>query len=156
MSEDMEATTLGEGNRFIPRCTCGFAEKVEAALNTILKRTGAGGICWSLDTDEGNILKPLIPSKEYNTKCGAACDLPAAIFELRDKVKPPKPKEREWRVGDIVILRLSDDVVRGLAREIRSLSGRRHDGFYIHGNSAEMGMQGWRNLTLEAEQAGEK
>ena len=141
-------------------CTCGFAEKIEAALERIFGARDRIALILSKNDREIRVVSDEPPAgviARVRYSYEQFCDLGLVILELADKVKPLKPEEpREWRVGDIVILRLSGDTVHGLAREIRALSERRIEGFYIHGNPAEMGMKGWRNLTIEAEQAREE
>ena len=94
-------------------------------------------------------------------QCKAVCDLPAAIMELRDKVDPPKPKEREWRENDVVEALESSKAVTGRIALVERVS----DGTAFLNFNGQRGRwtagqisrrDCWRNLTIEAEEAEEK
>lgn len=53
------------------------------------------------------------------------CNLPSAIKELADKIDPPKPDEREWRVGDVVQAIRSSGIAKETLAIVERLSG--HD-----------------------------
>ena len=131
---------------------CSCFEKIEAALERILGSPDFSYLKWV--PKNGFIEAVFNGTRESPYVQGASqpCDLPAAIMELRDRLDPPIQKERQWRVGDELndtrdarwvivapdergwkVIRIGD----GSKREIR-------DG------------KVWSNLTIEAEQAGEK
>ena len=130
------------------RCTCGFAEKVEGALERILSRKKGINFRHS-----ENILCAWDNETDYEVECVNLCDLPASILELADKVKPPKPKERESQVGDVM-----QEISRGGVYLVIGFDGDGNptlnkDHFRRRGI---LSPSQWRNLSIEAEQAGEK
>ena len=143
------------------RCSCGFAEKIEAAVERIRKAEGftslslgANGDLWVNISGKGSQSVPKV------------CNLPAAILELADKVKPPKPKEREWRVGDVVELvepLAYEQFKVGMKAILGDLAIRPPESWPTnikHPDSVSLslhaGPKNWRNLTIEGEMAGEK
>ena len=132
-------------------CSCGAWEKVEEALEKI-RGAFAGddrcvGLTWRIDDKknggEFSILDVgkahSIESSKYRRKNVAPCDLPVAILELRDKIDPPKPKEREWRPRS--------DIIYNPERDLVEFCMSQPDGYC---------RPPWRNLTIEAEQASEE
>ncbi|KKN01576.1 hypothetical protein LCGC14_1126490 [marine sediment metagenome] len=153
------------------QCSCGAWDKIEEALERIQKKyTNVDGtiygLAWTFGMGKSNAnnlcvtnVGPLCTSPNEVMGVEKPCDLPAAIMKLRDKVDPPKPKEREWRVGDVV-QSVSD--VRYAPGTVAILTGpeKNHGGAVTNlprggtGNWFAPGND-WRNLTREAEQAGE-
>ena len=147
------------------RCSCGFAEKIGAALERIVSSTTYSGhrIFW--DFHQGKLGYPWMNIKENKqgemvVDAANSCDLSAAIMELSLKVKPPKPREREWRVGDVVMLKDEQSHMTNLERGkpylISSVDEER--GVCVRvGDDHEysIGKSHYRNRTIEAEQAGE-
>ena len=118
------------------RCTCGFADKIEAALERIesvsptiildMEDKELRAFCG--EKGQGGWTVPL--PKNYK------CYLVSGLLELADKVKPPKPKRRQSREGDI--MQTPDGSVQ------------------FHKGNFHAYCKDHRNLTIEAEQAGEK
>ena len=141
------------------RCTCGAWDKIEEALETLASSEKARKLTWVIHNKR---LEFMAEIAGIGVNVNGACQLGAAILELADKVKPPKPKEREWRVGDEFLHPNGD---RYLMTEYNkrgsrdgpscNLLGIGFDGFSgLH--VSQMKREGWRNLTIEGEQAGEK
>ena len=97
-----------------------------------------------------------IPSISLMVSAEKVCNLSEAIKEIADKVDPPKPKEREWRVGDelqsidtgnrIVIVSVSESGcprVQYLGRDYKESWG-------MYPTTS------WRNLSIIAEKGAEK
>ena len=130
------------------RCSCGFAEKIGWALERILSRKKGINFRHS-----ENILCAWDNERDYEVECANIGDLPGALLEIAKMVKPPKPKERGWRAGDVVQNRSdkSLDIVTGVG----------DDSFYRRSLMVSQGLaigynpKFWRNPTIEAEKAGE-
>jgi len=140
-------------------CTCGFAEKIEAVLEKIGKtknvvvawcpgvfRLGAYQLSGpAIPTNLGGV-KTLVELGGVN-----ACDIPNRLLEISDKVKPPEPKERGWRIGDVVGRKdgsLDPKIVKWFSpHEV---------GVFGFGGDISHSKSEYRNLTIEAEQAGEE
>lgn len=100
--------------------TCETCRKIEKALERIqfTCENTHGGLIWDWDHAKGvarGYLRLLWPRHEHPNiiwepvKCEQSCDIPQALVELADMVDPPKPKEREWRVGDVVMLKPDEE-----------------------------------------------
>ncbi|KKM17434.1 hypothetical protein LCGC14_1675890, partial [marine sediment metagenome] len=91
------------------RCSCGFAEKIEAALERIraaIKGSGHGYEGYiKLDERLLTAYEHVDSDPDHYTSVAAVqfdglCNLQKAVFGLADKVDPPIQKARGWRVGD--------------------------------------------------------
>ena len=140
------------------RCTCGARDKIERVLERIGEKRdtlmlGLGNCWWLSVPAKGGQHERVITFRN-------ACGIPDALLQAADHVNPPKPKEREWRRGDYV--KKTDRVdTRIDAGEIRMISEiLDQDTFRIYRmKDSEFlitSKPGWSNLTIEAEQAGEK
>jgi len=135
------------------RCSCGFVEKIEAALERISEKRNT----LVLGLDQGNWWLS-VPAKgkedERVITFREPCEIASAIIRAADVVDPPEKKEREWRVGDVVKneSRGTLTLVTGFHKVIAD------GGFTIKGQplTTVYSRTGWRNLSVEAEQAGEK
>ena len=136
------------------RCTCGFMSKIEAALERIREAHPVNsGILWEWEDLNRGLLR-VYATGQPTIKLRYPCDLPAAILELRDKVDPPIQKARRWRVGDVV----QNEERRILARVTGFHQGIADGGFTLNVTPVTTVYikRGWRNLTIEAERAGEE
>ncbi|KKN61946.1 hypothetical protein LCGC14_0517150 [marine sediment metagenome] len=140
------------------RCTCGAWDKIEGAFRSF-KNLGDGFVISYNDCDYDGMPPKRLALKLFKNFEHRSheidhvnwCDLPAAIMELADKVDPPKPKERGWEIGDVVGRKdgsLDPKIVRWLSPHEIGVFGF---GAHISHSKSE-----YRNLTIEAEQAGEK
>ncbi|KKL25063.1 hypothetical protein LCGC14_2409070 [marine sediment metagenome] len=149
------------------RCTCGAFAKIEAALERIKKsKDGIYKIIYDFNRDaQWETLEALeAPNIYHQVRLDKSCTLPAAIMELADKVKPPPQKEREWRVGDVVELvepLAYEQFKVGMKAVLGDLAIRPPESWPTnikHPDSVSLslhaGPKNWRNLTIEAEQAG--
>ena len=139
------------------RCPCGAFAETEAALERIGHSYGV--LTWykHIGILEATNHTSRTTGILEKVVCKNACDLPAAIMELRNKVDPPKPKEREWQIGDMVLCNVAGVDKKVAGPWIVTHSGDelfRHNGG-LPGTSA-LRKDGWRNLTIEAELAGEE
>ena len=145
------------------RCSCGFADKVEAALERIVSSTTHSGhrIFW--DFHEGKLGYPWMNIKENKqgqmvVDVANSCDLPAAIFELADKVDPPPQKERGSRVGDELESHFGRIIITAIDLEENNITaieigtGKIKEYYKCDMEKGEV----WKNSTIEAELAGEK
>ena len=154
------------------RCACGAWDKIEEALNIFREKFKEEDRCvslsWRLDgrwkglciTDTGKLKSA---GMELEIDHVEMCDLPAAILALRDKVAPPKPKEREWRVGDVLLC--TDNYVAGFRIGDRAIVyelGERAkilkvgEDYTDNASVVSVFAAYFTNLTIEAENAGEK
>ena len=160
------------------RCTCGFMPKIEDAWKRIYSflhdRKGHQGLVFDFKDASLRILNhemleevrggripgevSMVPQNEFK-------DFAYHLKALADQIPSPEPKEREWRVGDVVMLKpgavIGVDDPQGLVnfgpfiincKHPDSLAFR-HNGFPRHTNTQNM--RSYRNLSIEAEQAGE-
>ena len=139
------------------RCSCGFAEKIEAALQRI------ADYGTTLTWDIMNATLDLYDGRKCieQTLVADPCSLPRAVISTADKVKPPKQKERERRVGDVVafspIDKTNDLYEHGRPEIITATqSNKFHTRLRPNISGVGHNPKQWRNLTIEAEQAGEK
>ena len=134
--------------------TCETCRKVEDALNRILNNTSFTFIKVTKNFVEANIIDGNSPY----IGIGAVCDLPIAILELADKVDPPKPKEREWKEGDLVEVGYDMPQMPPPKTVLIVEKVGSREIFYTHLRStigwiANQQKEKNRNLTIEAEQA---
>ena len=140
------------------RCTCGAWDKIEEALERIKNgKNGIYKIIYDFNPDaKWEMLEALEhPNICHQVRLDKFCDLGPAIIELADKVDPPKPKEREWRVGDKVqspngsvgvVYGLMDIVGQDQGAEVQLIESEIKYGLTPDGAKPE-----WRNLTIEGE-----
>ena len=130
------------------RCSCGFAAKTEAALERIRKGREPDQHKLYYAFADGVLA---LENSDHRITDVAICHLLTAVSELADKVKPPKQKEREWELRDIVGRKdgsLDPKIVKWLSPHEHDVFGF---GAHISHSKSE-----YRNLTIEAERAGEK
>jgi len=81
------------------------------------------------------------------------CDLRAGLLRVADKVDPPKPKDRKWRVGDELEGRLSTHWIITMI----ALSGEVAVQRIGHDESDAIRIRNdWRNMTIKSEMEAEK
>ncbi|KKL91288.1 hypothetical protein LCGC14_1896220 [marine sediment metagenome] len=155
------------------RCTCGAWEEVEKALVKLSNFNCESRHEMKLDgVESANIIWDFLAGELrlqnnygaifHSVRVKYTCDLPGCVISLAEVAEPPAPKEREWLGGD----ELQDEkgrraIVVGMKINAMSLSILT---FVIIGNSPPIHIEAyvkemkehWRNLTIEAEQAGEK
>ena len=135
------------------RCTCGAWEKVEKALERIMRTAPEYHRKLLWDWENGHLRRYNDPADAANSvKCFSVCELASGVVKLADLHDPPKPKEREWRVGDE--LKDTWDVRWLIVASIEegwkvSRIGTREEKNIRDGRV-------WSNLTIEAEKVGEK
>jgi len=142
---------------------CVTCRKVEDALERIINWQHFGFVKWAHNSSFIEIQKhPGAPNdvKSPFVVVNRACDLPVSILKLADKVDPPKPKERDWRSGDLVMLTATP------YQQLQNDTPYELDAYMSFGATWRLKRHGnhfyskrdFRNLTIEAEQAegGEK
>ena len=161
------------------RCSCGFAEKIEAALERIraaIKGSGHGYEGYiKLDEMLLTAYEHVDSDPDHYTGVAAVqfdglCNLQKAVFGLADKVDPPIQKARGWRVGDelecieaygtLAFVPGDRAIIVGIVGKIGAPSGFRILKIGASSTCGEYAQKPlslyFRNLSLEAEQAGEK
>jgi hypothetical protein len=111
---------------------------------------------------DGGAISQQVDAGEVNMKL---CDIPRALSLIAQMVRPPKPEERKWKAGDVVeateggfceegTIATIEQVLPKSSFKATILKGRLRDGQFPPG---KMGFHqcGWRNLSIEAEKAGE-
>ena len=136
------------------RCTCGAWEKLEEAWKRIEAVVGSGkGLVWNAHSFDGSAILKVLAVENRTVSCEAFCNIPVALFDLADLHDPPKPKEREWRVGDLV-MRLGSIDPHFINYIHEDSLAFRHSGYREHTNTQDQ--RDYLNLTILARQSEEK
>jgi len=145
--------------------TCETCRKVEDALNMLKTNNPAGFNIYYFDHNKEHGTPKLLKialhdkpdGKEVAKRSGVNwCDIPKTLVELAKELFPPKPEDRKWRSGDLVMLtarpyqKLLNDTPYELLHFLSWGAKWRLKG---HGNHYH-DKKDFRNISIEAEQAG--
>lgn len=143
--------------------TCETCQEVEKALKRIkfACKAESGSVTWGWSQLPGTMKGYLSLRGSFTTGdiepilCELPCQIPRRLNILADKVDPPKPKEREWRVGDRLRSTLIGDEdewvitkivpAREFPVQVIQLNTEQKNGLSMDSN--------WHNLTIKDEQA---
>jgi len=133
------------------RCTCGAWDKIAEAFERIFGTRNRIAMILSKNDREIRIVSDeppmgVIARAKYSYE--QFYDLSFIISELADEIDPPKPKEREWQVGDVAMRDIENPII---VSEVCD-----HTFKYGPNQIYQEYKSLWRNLSIEAEKGAEK